>query len=287
MKHVFFKKSRIASFLLVVMLFASYPQTTKAGCWTILPDLAANDFIVWAYERIQNLIQAQLQKEAIKQAVKQLEKALNTGDSPRVIEDFDDYLHTSIEEASREIVINNFNMDSLRGRTTGNYEISSAQAGKRGSGINKTYYDILSDAVTKELGADGSRGSSGIDRVADFCAFDDYGILIQEETPDYFSCFEAVLGANPMGEAIKAREQYDALVQREKENKILMATSSGVLPGIGKDGKVQTPNIITEEFQKAKVYLPLDQLTNAQTIEQVIASLVSVMISDYINKQTE
>ncbi len=268
------------SFVLVVAI-----PVHSAKAFMAWPDFIAATYRTFIQElgiQLKNTIAASLKQVAISQAINLIENNLNDGDSPKVIKNFEEYLHGSTQKNAQDLVLNDFLTESLKGRIGSDYTYQ----GVADSITSSSYLDTLYKNVESAVKPDKDLSQKRIAAVTDNCNTDAKGRIAN--TPQgsrFFGCMYALTKSNPFLEAERARERYQAEVKREQEVATLKAISSGVLPNTNEKGEVTAPSILIQEMETSRVSLPLSALANSDNMAQVLAMVVSNYIVSAVKDQ--
>ena len=272
-------------FSIVFALFVFVPIHTTKAAFIAWPDFIAATYRTFIQElgiELKNTIAASLKQVAISSAVSLIEDNLNDGDSPKIIRNFEDYLHGNIQKNAQDLVLNDFLTESLKGRIGADYTYQ----GVGDSITSSSYLDTLYKNVESAIKPDKDLSEKRIVAVTDNCNTDAKGRIA--DTPQgsrFFGCMYALTKSNPFLEAERARERYQAEVKREQEVATLKAISSGVLPNTNDKGEVVSPSILIQEMETSRVSLPLSALANSDNIPEILSMIVSNYIVSAVKDQ--
>lgn len=214
------------------------------------------------YTEITNAIKASAKMAAIKQATSMIESLLygGSGSSQRNISDFNKFL---IEDPSELAVTygQDFLTNTLRGTASGDY--TSSGGGELSQMIQSAGESVIDSWEGKD--------TPTVD-YAEHCGDISGGNYFADGN---FKCFSAIMSNSvntPIGMALAVDKATAEKYIQEKEVALLKATSSGVLPEIGSDGRVKLPRSIVEEIQLQQITLPLESLANGDS--SVFSSMI-------------
>ena len=268
------------SFVLIVAI-----PVHSAKAFQAWPDFVAATYRTFIQElgiQLKNTIAASLKQVAISQAIDLIEDNLNDGDAPKVIKNFEEYLHGSVQKNAQDLILNDFLTESLEGRIGSDYAYNGVPDGITSS----SYLDTLYKSVESVIKPSKDFAKKRIAAVTDNCNTDAKGRI--SSTPQgsrFFGCMYALTKSNPFLEAERARERYEAEVRRLQEVATLKAISSGVLPNVDEKGEVIAPSILIQEMETSRVSLPLSSLANSDNVAQVLAMVVSNYIVSAVKDQ--
>jgi len=246
--------------------FMSWPDFIAATYQTFIQELG---------RQLNDAIASAIKQVAIEEAVNLLQDTLNDGDAPKVIKNFEEYLHGEITKNAEDLILNDFLTESLGGRTGTDFDYQ----GVGGTVTSASYLDTVYKNVEGAIKGDKDIAQKRIMAVTDNCNTDAKGrIADTRQGSRFFGCMYALTKSNPFLEANRARERYVNEIRKEQEVATLKAISSGVLPNVNDKGEVTSPSVLIQEMETSRISLPLSALANSDNIAEALA----VVVSNYI-----
>ena len=236
-------------------------------------------------QQIQGALLGTLKVAAIQLLNNQVLQSIDgsTGGQSSIITNFDQFLNTVPEEEAKNVIINDFLSQSLRGKESIANYISANQS----SGIANNYNAELKQAV---LDATVNRKEIPRNTLSECSSGGDPRLSIAEGNFKDLNCLFASPANNPIGIALSAQGVYTKTLEEKKKEQEVVAQSSGVKPILDANGNIIIPAGSVENLINDVTTLGSKIITGAQNpaefLSGVVVSVVNRTVTGLIRKGT-